>query len=374
MNDRRHILVFSSWYPTWRDPQLGIFIKKQFQALTQFHRITVVYAQRGKSDSMVIEEDGDFREILYTYKSPPVLSFLGWRRAYQKLFAEIDKETFDLVHLNVVFPAGWVAGLYARKKNLPLVCSEHWSGYGFDDQYSGRIRKRITKQIFRQCQMMLVVSPWLAGALKKRGYDGPVKQVPNIIPFLHLEPSDHPEDLVIYNIADHIDRDKNISGLLKGFARLLEHFPAARLVQIGGGPDTEELKNLAQELKIEKSVDFKGLLPNEEVLESIHQASFGIINSRAETFSVVTFEFLAAGKPVVLTRCGGPEHYFNENLGLLIDPENDDQLDQALKQMSNQFSQYSPEELSRFVRRQFSAEEVAQKINSAYQEVWQQTN
>jgi hypothetical protein len=50
-------------------------------------------------------------------------------------------------------------------------------------------------------------------------------------------------------------------------------------------------------------------MENTAVLDRMAVCGTVIINSNVETFSKVTGEALALGKPVIATRCGGPEAF-----------------------------------------------------------------
>ncbi len=86
-----------------------------------------------------------------------------------------------------------------------------------------------------------------------------------------------------------------------------------------------------------------GRLPNVEVLRIMAQAGFVVINSNVETFSVVTGEALALGKPVIATRCGGPEAFIDEANGFLIPTANDAELANAMQQMVKEHARFDPD-------------------------------
>ena len=46
------------------------------------------------------------------------------------------------------------------------------------------------------------------------------------------------------------------------------------------------------------------------------------IDSNFETFSSICAEALACGKPVLATRCGGPEEFVNPDDGIMVEPDN----------------------------------------------------
>ncbi|MEX1189181.1 MAG: hypothetical protein WED33_07980, partial [Bacteroidia bacterium] len=70
-----HILFLASWYPTEKNPLLGIFIKRYALAVSKFHDVTVLHAaadnEMKEGEFRIAKtEEGAFRElIIYFGKS-----------------------------------------------------------------------------------------------------------------------------------------------------------------------------------------------------------------------------------------------------------------------------------------------------------------
>ena len=94
-----------------------------------------------------------------------------------------------------------------------------------------------------------------------------------------------------------------------------------------------------------------------------------IINSNYETFSVVTGEALASGKPVIATRCGGPIAFITPENGLLIDVRSDDQLTSAMLRITREHASYDPGTVRRTVSDRFSVEAVGTRFFEIYQHI-----
>lgn len=96
---------------------------------------------------------------------------------------------------------------------------------------------------------------------------------------------------------------------------------------IGQGKDKEMLIEIARELGVLNSnVIFEGLKSNPEVYQYLQKSDFLVMNSRFETFSLICCEALSCGKPVLATRCGGPQEFIDDEVGVLIDVDDDVQL------------------------------------------------
>ena len=55
-----------------------------------------------------------------------------------------------------------------------------------------------------------------------------------------------------------------------------------------------------------------------EIVKVYEECDCFVLPSAGETFGVVYVEAMAAGLPVIATRCGGPEDFVNEDNGILI--------------------------------------------------------
>lgn len=126
----------------------------------------------------------------------------------------------------------------------------------------------------------------------------------------------------------------------KGFEVLLKvlaGLPPEFILQIvGDGPEEEKLKELASKLKIEERVEFLGKLKHDELLEQMQKSDVFVLNTKYEGLAHVILEALAVGLPVVTTNIGGnPEVITHNENGLLVQPDNKEQLTQAILKIIN---------------------------------------
>jgi len=106
-----------------------------------------------------------------------------------------------------------------------------------------------------------------------------------------------------------------------------------------------------------------------EIGNYFSESDFLITNSNYETFSVSTAEALAYGKPVISTRCGGPEEFIDETNGILIDVGDTKALVSAIEYMLDNSDKYDQEMISKNARINFSSEVIGEKIFEIYKEV-----
>ena len=135
----------------------------------------------------------------------------------------------------------------------------------------------------------------------------------------------------------------------------------------GGSPD--QLKKLAQSLGLQDSVKFYGYLPRQTINQIYKSYDCFVVSSQLESFNVSAAEAMAAGLPVISTKCGGPEDFVNDKTGLLVPVNDVEAMSRAMLRMYETRTNYDSEYISRYANEHFSPEVVASKIIEVYMEV-----
>ena len=104
---------------------------------------------------------------------------------------------------------------------------------------------------------------------------------------------------------------------------------------MGAGPDERALVESTDKLGLTGRIDLVGWLDPPALRERLAQATALVLPSRRENYPLVLLEAMAAGVPVVATRVGGiPEMIDDGSSGLLVPPEDPDELAVALARVS----------------------------------------
>lgn len=109
-----------------------------------------------------------------------------------------------------------------------------------------------------------------------------------------------PHVLTIGTVAG-LRPEKNISRLIKAFAKIRASQPA-RLVVVGGGAEQVALQDLAFQLGIAADVEFTGYLSNP--LSRLIDFDLFALSSDTEQLPIAMLEAMACGIPVVATKVG----------------------------------------------------------------------
>lgn len=125
---------------------------------------------------------------------------------------------------------------------------------------------------------------------------------------------------------------KNQPMFLRAAQKVTKVFPNAQFVLAGEGELKTELKNLANELQIEKNIQLIGRCTMVPELLSISYAC--VLTSYNEGFSNSILEYMAAGKPVVATNVGGASEAIAESeTGFLIESNDDEMMIARLNEL-----------------------------------------
>jgi glycosyltransferase involved in cell wall biosynthesis len=134
-------------------------------------------------------------------------------------------------------------------------------------------------------------------------------------------------------------RYKSIDVALRAFAEVRAALPDARMLIMGRGPDENRLHRLAEKLGLAEAVEFRGFLPWNELVRTLHQAHVFLNPSPKEGWGLTVIEANQCGLPVVasdrpglkdsvrhgetgsLVPYGDHQAMARETLTLLNDPE-----------------------------------------------------
>ncbi|MCI5164915.1 MAG: glycosyltransferase family 1 protein [Candidatus Electrothrix sp. GM3_4] len=141
-------------------------------------------------------------------------------------------------------------------------------------------------------------------------------------------------DQICFVYVGELTPRKGVDLLIRSFARLLEPLPEAVLTLVGKGIEKEKLESLALNLGCENSVIFKGSVPYESVPGEMVTHDVFILPARLDVFGLVVAEAVACGLPVICSRYAGAASDLVKENGLIVDPENLDEMASAMEKMA----------------------------------------
>ncbi len=135
-----------------------------------------------------------------------------------------------------------------------------------------------------------------------------------------------PIDVPIFGSVGRLDRWKGFHHLLEVVPQVLERYPDAKLVLVGGPHEFDlsyarELHDQAARLGANGHVLLVGQQPNPE--DWMQAMDIFVHTSRGEPFGLVVIEAMALGKPVIAAAEGGPTEVITPGVDGLLSPYGD---------------------------------------------------
>ncbi|MCX6641889.1 MAG: glycosyltransferase, partial [Candidatus Bathyarchaeota archaeon] len=290
-------------------------------------------------------------------------------RGYELINKNFGKP--DLVHCNVILYAGFFALYLKLTKGIPYIITEHWAGYLKEDGTFNKrsfLGKGLIRSIGKNAKAITTVSGKLKDAMIACGITNCYSVIPNVVDVAEMKCSrEKAGKKQILHVSLLKDDIKNVSGIIDAVKELSMKRKDFQLHIIGNGNDKEKLEDLARKYSLlNKMIFFEGMVNVNDVSNSFCASDFFVLNSNFETFSVVTAEALACGKPVIATRCGGPEEFVKDNCGILIESRDKDALVKAMDYMLDNFSSYNSKEISEYAKSRFGYDSVGKKFFDLY--------
>lgn len=379
MQNQKKILFLASWYPSKEQPTLGNFVQKHAELANEIAEVHVLYATSSShADDFTIDNfvvNGVNTCIVYYPKLQtkiPVISTLVKRKMYlnalEKGFSSLNNK-YDLVHLNVAFPAGLFALRLLNKYKLNYVLTVHWTGFLTKSSFNSLpfYQKFIFRNIFNSAQKVLPVSRYLGSSLLDLGLIKDYEVLPNVVdedvfyPFIQ----DFQKNTIprFIHISTFDNEHKNISGMLTAFSKLNRDYMLHLITE----SSEEDVWNYIDELKIprEKCI-VESKLNSDELSQRLRLADCLVLFSRRETFSVVIAEAWMSGLPVITSKCGGLTEQITSKLGRTVPIDDVKALTQELENFSP--NDYSKEAIRTFAM-QFSRKELKEQLKQIYDSI-----
>jgi glycosyltransferase involved in cell wall biosynthesis len=375
---RKKILFTSSWFPSKSNGSLGNFVQRHAEAVSLKNDVHVLYttASNELEPTFLIENsesEGIKITIVYFKQSRwsnPVRKIRAFLKGWNYLRNE-QKLRFDLVHHNVIWKDGWQPWLLNRKYKLPYIITEHWTG--FDERARGKapaFMKWLCRVFVSRASVLSPVTENLADNMRAWGLQGVFRVVPNVVDTSLFALRDKSNEQVRFlHVSSLDDNQKNISGILKVWKRVIEQDSALHLA-IGGDGTWLPYQELISELNIPSAnITYFGEKTWAEIARLMQDSHCLVMFSNYENLPCVIVEALASGMHIVSTKVGGISEHINEQRGVLIAPKNASELEQAILNYKHTYINDQRVVLRSYAEERFSKPSIANAFDQIYSDV-----
>jgi len=378
------ILFISSWYPTPANPNFGVFIKEHAHAIMDAGNEIVVLAlvihqsQDNYSTkvtdvldevgvrTVILEINTRFRDLIYHLV--PFQSHL-----LKSLFKKkISPDFFpDIIHSNVIFPAGMIGDSLALTLKKPHIITEHWS------RINGLLDKPILSgmaiRAYERAKRILPVSEFLKDRMESLLPSVDVLKyriIGNVIDsqLFYYKAKEPLESCIRFcAVATWMNKkipDKMPEMFIEALALLQKELKQTIvLTLIGGGDKVEELRQMCVDSHLK--AELPGYKTKNEIARYLQSTDFFVHASTIETFGVVTAEALFCGTPVICSNVGALPELINDSNGILCENNVESWLSGIKKALSTTYKHYL---IAEDIKTKFNLSNIGQEINSVYSE------
>ncbi len=342
----RDVAVVTPWYPSRELPFRGAFVQAMVDATAPGCDSMVVYhcdTWVSRMDERTTESVEAANRILAPMAVRPVPTVGGARLVHlavttpraqefgplarnheRQLRAALGGKPIDapVVHAHVGLPGAWAA-LQNARPDARVFVTEH-ATY-LDRVLAEPEARALYDEVLHRVDGFFAVGDPIREVLTEAfpHHAGKIQQIPNPISFRDQRPAPVTELRKWLFLGGLIPR-KGVDWLVEAFAQCHAKDPELTLTMVGEGELRAKLTARAAELGLGEAIRFLGAVPPDTALDLMREHDLLVHPSRYETFGMTIVEAVAAGMPVLVTRCGGPEETLagiEEVAGEMIDVE-----------------------------------------------------
>lgn len=352
----RHILFIPSWYPSSDAPLSGTFFREQAEMFAEVgHKVGVLHATfyhlpsatwlKGPSRSISMTVENNLTVVRASkrlFQPGPLHNIPSVYRSFVRSHEKLALKMYDaykavhgppdIIHAKATMWGAVLAKAIAEREKIPYIVTVHSSI--FARNIVGPREQITARSALESASRLLSVSGTLANDLERiLGIQASnFTTVPNMIDVEKFPYTPLPENSTFtFGYMANMVPDKGHRTLLQAFKEVKN----ARLLLAGDGPLRKQLQELASAYGMDDRVEFVGTVPREKACEFFQGIDAFVHPSRYETFGIVLIEALSTGRPIVATRCGGPNDIVRKEDGLLVDVDDVEGLAEAMRSMIN---------------------------------------
>jgi glycosyltransferase involved in cell wall biosynthesis len=200
-----------------------------------------------------------------------------------------------------------------------------------------RVKHWLARQTLRRCDRVVVLTEGLRDLVVQRYGVAPGATI--ILPSATDTERFHPEhprearrrlwldpEGAYIGFVGSFYRYQGLTCLLEAFATLRGRRPATRLLLVGDGEAAPSLREQAIRLNVAEAIIWTGRVPYERVPDFINAMDVCVApfrGDRGETSPVKVFDYLACGRPTVVSAIPSVASLFSEGDGVVLVPPDD---------------------------------------------------
>jgi glycosyltransferase involved in cell wall biosynthesis len=361
MKRRLHVLVFPSWYPSPERPWASTFVRDMAEAVARLHDVTVLAPPSISAQPDAVENGVHTIRLPVESRTGRAATLLRLR-ALDRAMGRLEEQGRrpDLVHADT-FAAGALAALACRRRRIPWVLTEHFSGVLAGSL--SRWEAWIARYAYSRAARVFPVSPRLAQAILELEPNARCEVIPDVVAVEEFaaQPRPHPRGTRDRVLVVGVSKPKGIPTLLDAVRILAPRRPDLLVEIVGEGPERPSYEQMAHGLP----VVFVGPLSRRDIALKMHEADIFAMPSTVECFGISAIEAICSGLPVVATTTHGSAEVIQKHGGIVVPPLDAAALADALSNVLDSPTAVS-DEATQALKAWCGPEAVAHRYDDAY--------
>lgn len=283
-----------------------------------------------------------------------------------------QKHPIDLVfaECNSNNPAEYAHAI-KKTTGIPYIVREH-RAYARSIKTANDLPKKFLQAI-QSADKVIAVSPLLADRLEQIGASSNVGVIPNALseeffknPASHGQFRNWAGSSFLFSSWTRWRDLKRLDLLLEAYEKFLDAGYQGKLIIAGpveGNSSKNRINSFMKKSGLNDKVWLTGQISRPEIHQIAYDSDCCVIPSDYETFGLPAIESLAAGTPVLATKCGGPEFIINNpGIGQLVDCGSPEALFSGMVSMYKRRDFYNAEHLKEQAYTRFSCSAMSEHL------------
>lgn len=304
-------------------------IKMLYEGLSELGHEVYIFSSIDEEKVASCEELKNFNFINLPGKPYPFKDLKDYRyiKKPKKLLRVIEPYHLDIIHVHTEFNSAKIARVIGKALGIPIVHTLHtlYEDYlryvspFFDKHFHNIMFRTLAKMFVRsisRASTIEIVPTKKVLSLSKRYYmEGDIRVIPTGIELDRFSPERYsqeekdalkeklgiPKNAFVFGYIGRTSAEKGIDIIIRAFSRLKERKNSVLLI-VGGGPQLESLKNLAEYHNIMEDTIFTGFIENDHIPIYYQICDIFVNASKSETQGLTYIESLASALPLLVQK------------------------------------------------------------------------
>ncbi len=247
-----------------------------------------------------------------------------------KALSYLNKHSFELIDFQPYSPwiTAWILKIIKPRQRLIITVLGKGNQVSGMPSFAQPLFKKIYHHLIYKASWPLIISDTYHAVTKIK--TSPTKIVPNGVNLDDYQVKSLKNSHQSLVFLGRFHHQKGIDVLLEAFAKVFRVKPNTTLTLIGSGPEKQKITKQINQLKLTSSVSLPGQMVGKNLIKNLKSKTIFVLPSRFEGQAISLLIAMACKLPIIATKVGDNQQLITSKSGILVDPENANQLAKAI--------------------------------------------